>query len=107
MGLAGAAELVVCRGAFVRQGVLFQIAERPVAVFAQLINGLMAGDVDHPGQRRREMRFVARSVVPDAHEAFLQHFFGEIAAPHKPQGDTVQAWADAAVQRFEGAPVTQ
>ena len=70
-GLAGAIELFVGRGRVVAQALFLELAQRLLTTFAQLVDGLVAGDVDHPGQGGRQMGLVARSVVPDPHKAFL------------------------------------
>ena len=53
------------------------------------------------------MGVVLRGVLPDAHEAFLHHVFGQITLANALQGHVLQTGGDATIQRFKGSAVAQ
>jgi hypothetical protein len=74
---------------------------------AQLVDGLVAHDVDQPGHGRRQRAVVAGGPVPDVHEGFLQHVFGPVAALQHAHRQAQQVRRRGAVQLLEGSTVLQ
>ncbi len=73
---------------------------------AKVINGYVAHDPGHPGQRKPACRIIVSSTCPDAQKGFLQRVFSRIAAPHELDRLPEEAGRNRIVEAFEGAPVT-
>ena len=81
------------------------VGDQGHALAAHEVDGAVARDGHHPGERAAAVRLELRGALPDAHVDVLQHFFGHRAAAQHAQQAREQDGRGLVVQRAEGRGV--